>query len=443
VSDENPPQAFNWNLGPKGSKDPAGKDEPADAQLPTGPETPVVPDPADPFGIFNPPNSPPVTPTSPPVTPYSPPPVEPRHEPPYIPPFLPPTGYVPVPAEYVPPPELTPPTAYTPPSAFTPPPELTPPSAYTPPPELTPPPVGYTPPQYHDTPTQAYSFDSSLSGAGEGPNSAGGPNAGGGLGAQPVGLPEPRDEAPPASALDALFGDTQFKEYEPGFLPSESPFVSSGGGIRGERIKGERQPLQRSQKVLLWVAGSLVAALALVGLFLVGTKLSGVFAQPAPIATPTPTSTTVAEPAPAKVGPLPPGTYAWADLLGTECLQPFTSAWDENFTVVDCATPHAAQLNFHGIFDDEAFAEYPGAEELQTRINLLCTSSKAINYAAASQFSDIEVSASYAASAKAWDAGERDYYCFVDRSTGDPLSTSVAVEPTPGVLTPSVPGNDP
>jgi hypothetical protein len=303
-------------------------------------------------------------------------------------------------------------------------------------PPAVPPPVTQPPPQaYVGEPTEAYTFDAFDSSM---------PTAEV-LGGQPVGLPQPQNEATPTSPIDALFGETQFKEYDGTVFPVESPAaaLALSRSARAEKVRGERQPIQRTQKVLLWIAGGLVAVLALVGLFLAGTKLSGVFAQPTPVASPTPSAIALVEAKPSKIGPLAPGSYSWSALLGTECLQPYASAWDEKYTVVDCAAPHTAQLVYHGIFGDEAFAPYPGLPALLTRINLLCSAPTAINYAAASQFTDIQISASYTATESDWAAGKRDYYCFVTRSSGDPLTASVAVAPAAPAITPGVPGNDP
>lgn len=199
-----------------------------------------------------------------------------------------------------------------------------------------------------------------------------------------------------------------------------------------------------TQKVLLWVAGGLVAALALVGIFMAGTRLSDTLLPEPQAAEPSVAPSVAAEAQPLVLGPVAPGEYDWDALLGTECLDPFVSAWEEKFTVVDCAAPHAAQLVFHGFFADESFAPYPGLEELRSRINLLCTSPATVNYSIASQFSDIQVTASYAVTEEDWDGGERDYYCFVNRPSGQAFTQSVANAPvaTDGLVA-TVPGNDP
>jgi hypothetical protein len=240
------------------------------------------------------------------------------------------------------------------------------------------------------------------------------------------------------SAIDSLFGDSQFKEYEAGALPAQGFSALTGGSERPPR-----EPLGTTQKALLWVAGALIAALLIVTVFMLGTKLPGLIPKPqADI--PIPVATTVPVAAAPKVGPVAAGEYSWNQLLGTECLEPFTSAWNETYTVVDCTAPHSAQLVFQGIFADEAFAPYPGLEELQTRMNLLCTATTSIDYAAAKAYTDIQVSSSYAPTASDWDAGQREFQCFVSRSSGEALTSSVAIVPTADAApVPSVPGNDP
>lgn len=388
MSDPNPPQPFNWNLPPK---------KPEDAAEPV---TPPEPDP--------------------PLWASAPPPVVPQQAPP---PAWPPAQTPGQPPVHSAPPPQWPPAAAAPPPVYQAPPPVVPPR-----------------PNYEDVPTQAVSydpfatqalpFDPALSGATEV------------LGAVPVGLPELRDESlrppRPTSAIDSLFGESQFKEYEASAFPVEGITA-----LASTRERAPREPLGTTQKVLLWVAGGLVAALALVGLFFAGTKLSALFPPEPEVEVAAPAASSV--PAqPVVLGPVAPGEHAWDDLLGTECLDPYVSAWQETYTVVDCASPHAAQMVFHGYFGDEAWAPYPGASELQSRINLLCTAPTTVNYPAASQFSDIQVAASYAATEDEWAAGQRDYYCFVSRSSLEPLSMSVAnaVVPVEG-LTATVPGNDP
>ena len=239
------------------------------------------------------------------------------------------------------------------------------------------------------------------------------------------------------SALDTLFGESKFRDYlaEPG--PSENPFatrtivVDTSGGDAVPPATG----IPRSQKVLMWIAGSLVAVLALVALFLLGTKLADLLGPaPAVVSSPTNTPTPTATALP--LGPVEPGVYRWDELIGGECHDPYNGPWEQEFTVVDCAGPHPAQLATRGTFgpDDGLLTPYPGMPALQSQLNLLCTASTVIDYAAANAYTDIQFEGSFAVTSDDWVAGDRDYYCFLSRTSGGPIEGSIAmpqVAPTP------------
>jgi hypothetical protein len=233
----------------------------------------------------------------------------------------------------------------------------------------------------------------------------------------------------PTSALDALFGENRFREYEEGASPDENPFVrkpeeQSGGAKAGG--------VGTTQKVLLGVAAGLLGILALIGLYLLGTRLPDLLG-PAPAvsqsASPSPSPSASALP----VGPVAPGVYAWDELLGGECLDPWESPWVEEFTVVDCTAPHPAQLVHRAPFPlaDPENEAYPGAEAFQAQLALLCAAPGIIDLAAAGAYVDAQVEYSYPATEEQWDEGQRDYFCFVTRSSGEPLTGSVAVPKAP------------
>lgn len=406
MSDEKPPgQPFTWGLRPSGDDEPppTPPPEPVDqgyfAALDA--DSAIEPPPAFPPPAFPPPS--------------------PVGEPPIVPPFAPPSpADVSTQAMATPVPpggdEGEPTQAF----AF----DAPAPPVYEPP--------AYEPPAWN--PWEPPPLDDAL----EGPSNA--------LVAQPVGLEPPVGESAPTSAIDALFGDGSFQAYDAGLGPS--PFAAKAvatipGEVAHAVPREPRQPLGRGQQTLIWVAGGLVAAIALTGLFLAGRELAPVLA-PAPVAAPSPSpSATLEAPVTEALGPIAAGVHQWDDLLGTECIDPFTSAWDEEFTVVDCTTPHAAQLVYRGRFDDPKLAEFPGVEALQSRMSLLCTLPTAIDYAAASQFGDIQFAASHAANEEDWVAGNRNYFCFVTRSTGEPLATSVALPDVPTPVIPVEPAPEP
>jgi len=256
--------------------------------------------------------------------------------------------------------------------------------------------------------------------------------------AEPIGLADPVGEGVEASAIDSLFGDTQFREYDDGTIASARAFSQptrsdaappQQPGQPGQpREPGPpREPMPRTQKILLWVAGSLVALLALVAMFLVGSRLAPNL-RPAPVAVPSAEATaTPGAPGPG-LGPLAPGEYTWSELRGGECLDPWESAWQDSYDVVDCATPHRAQLVFRGVFDDPAGTLYPGVEALQARTLPLCSAPTAIDFAAAAGAADLQISASYAGDEEEWLAGNPSFFCFVSRAGGEPLTGSLAVQ---------------
>jgi len=256
-------------------------------------------------------------------------------------------------------------------------------------------------------------------------------------------LRPPGDEGP--TALDALFGDDRFREYDStlGPDPSNAPFANRARAqelvhVPGAPVPPPPQRFGRPQKILAGVGAGLAAIIALIGLFVLGTRLPDLLGPapavaPSPSATPTPTLTAL------PVGPVGPGVWAWDELLGGECLEPYDAeqgAWAEEYTVVDCAEPHGAQLVSRAWFPplvvdpenpqvgkpDDPF---PGLEALQAQMSLLCSAPGVIDYAAAGAYSDAQVQGSYPVTEEQWEK-DPSYYCFVSRSSGEPMTGSVA-----------------
>ncbi|OYX55185.1 MAG: hypothetical protein B7Y93_05090 [Micrococcales bacterium 32-70-13] len=235
-------------------------------------------------------------------------------------------------------------------------------------------------------------------------------------------------------ALDELFGAESFQEYEEALIPA-APRPSRRGSGGEPPAPGEpappRAPLGRTQKTLLWVAGALVALLALVAIFFVGTRIPTLLgpapgAEPSPTATPSPTPTATARP----IGPVDPGEYRWDELGGGECLEPYVDAWQDEYTVVDCAEPHGGQLVRRAEFPlAEGELEpgpYPGEEALAAQMSLLCTAPGVLDLAAAGGLTDVQVQGAFPATEEQWDSGARDYFCFASRSSGEPITGSLA-----------------
>jgi len=191
----------------------------------------------------------------------------------------------------------------------------------------------------------------------------------------------------------------------------------------------------RRRKVLLGVAAALVVVLALVAVFFLGRSL---FAgapsaaalstadEPAAASTRTVTAAPiVAEEPAAPAGPLAAGSHPWSDLQGGECLGAFENAWQQEYDVVDCAQPHAAQLVEKASLSDDPAAAWPGSDALRDQTGVLCTAPTAVDLAAAATLSDVQFVASWPTTAEEW-AADRSYSCFVSRAGGEPLTASLA-----------------
>jgi hypothetical protein len=238
----------------------------------------------------------------------------------------------------------------------------------------------------------------------------------------------PEDTREPTSAIDSLFGDHKFQDYEEvGVLQTIQ--VPPATQVAEPMVVVPREPLSSTQKALMGVAAGLIAALILVGLFFLGQHLgTAAAAVPVPKATGSAASAT---PTPAGTGgPVAPGVRQWSALQGGECIQPFTSAWADSFTVVACTADHDAEMVFKGTLPAGSDAQYPSASAFQKEITPLCSAPTAINYAAAVSVTDLQVSFSYPPNTATWLKGDRTYYCFVDRVSGGNLPGDLSVPKT-------------
>lgn len=209
--------------------------------------------------------------------------------------------------------------------------------------------------------------------------------------------------------------------------------------VAEEPVKPVKAPRQRTgsgggrpPRALVLGAIGLVAILVLVGLFFLGSRLPALLAGPAPTPTATKTPTPSATPTPtptvvAPVGPAAAGEQKWTALTGGECIDPYSTPWAETFTVVDCAAPHAAQMVFSAPVNTDPAAGYPGEDAILKQIYLWCSAPGVLDAGAAAGYSDLQVQGTYPVSEEQWADGERNYFCFVNRSSGEPLTGSVAV----------------
>jgi hypothetical protein len=255
------------------------------------------------------------------------------------------------------------------------------------------------------------------------------------MAAHELGTPGPESEGLAHNPLETLFGETQFRDYE-GEPTIAAPTVRQTAVVEDAAAAPPPDGIPRTQRILLWVAGGLVAVLALVTLFLVGTRIADAFGPgPTPSASATPSATApLALPPGTPIVPVGPGVHHWSELQGGECLEPYESPWQDEYTVVPCTEPHGGQMVGRGQFAEIEGSSYPGLEDLASRINLLCSAPAVLDYAVARTVTDLQVAASFAADEEEWEEGNRSYSCFVSRAGGEPLTVSVGVPqvvPTP------------
>jgi len=249
-----------------------------------------------------------------------------------------------------------------------------------------------------------------------------------GFGTEASTSPAARDEdAEPVAATALLPTAGRASAAAGAAAAGREPAGASRGGSGTDRggSGGAGGDAARRRRLLLWIAGGLVAVLVLAGLFFLGTKLP-FGGQPAASAPATSDSAAPSDtPAPAPTAAQPAGVHAWNTLFGGECIDPFTDAWAEDYTVVDCAAPHAAQLVLRGTLPGEAGAAFPGDAELAAQLGTACQADGVLDQNAISGITDLQLVFSYPL-AEQWDAGERTFYCFANRSSGEPLTASIA-----------------
>jgi len=245
-------------------------------------------------------------------------------------------------------------------------------------------------------------------------------------------------------------GGTPAHAPAPGRTPVGAPAAAAapGGGDRdnfiNEGFAKLRNEGQRGKRLLIWGAVALIVVLLVAVFALTRWILGNTIADH----TPAPTSSAAAS-APAKASsspssepstaasspsdtlqtlqfattPAAPGEHSWTELAGGECLSPFTNAWAQTFTVVDCSTAHIAQLTARLPVSAN---QWPGPDALAAQAAEQCQTSAALDTSAAAAYGDVQVQGSYAPDQATWDQGDTFISCFVTRSSGEPLTGSVA-----------------
>ena len=230
-----------------------------------------------------------------------------------------------------------------------------------------------------------------------------------------------------AASPDAAIADAESSNAASSNAASPNAAIADASSAAApNRHRSRRGSPGARQAALIWTAVGLLALIVLVGLFFLGQRLVDskvpiAAPTPAPSATPTPTPT----PTPEITAMQAAGVNAWDTLFGGECFEPYVSPWENDFTVVDCAASHTAQLVYRGSFGGDATTVFPGEAALAAQINLLCTAPGILDLSAAGAFPNLQMQGSYPITAEQWTEGPRNYYCFASRASAEPLTATI------------------
>ena len=225
---------------------------------------------------------------------------------------------------------------------------------------------------------------------------------------------------------EARSGDNPFGWGAPGggattpeALRQRDTARSSTSEVRGpsqRRDPGAREDRRRRRRFVT-VLGRITAVLALAAI--VVAAVWNPFAPDAQVQ-----STAV----PVTTGPLGAGTVAAGQLAAGQCFTSYASAWQDEFTLVDCTQPHAAEL--YAITQATVVANetvYPGEDRMADEAMRACQAAGVLPHEAAASIPDLRVEAAFALTQAEWDAGVRSYWCFASRAGGAPLESSLTI----------------
>ncbi len=141
------------------------------------------------------------------------------------------------------------------------------------------------------------------------------------------------------------------------------------------------------------------------------------------------------------VSPRSAGTWSWDELNGGECIEPYTDATQDSYTVVDCDTAHSAQLVRVGdLRTDASIPIYPGDSAIGPVAMGECFSSGIIKAAAYATYPSLITDVHYPTSQTQWNKGDTFYYCFAHTFPIADITGSVAGKKVTTVV-PAVPSS--
>lgn len=211
-----------------------------------------------------------------------------------------------------------------------------------------------------------------------------------------------------------------------GITPEVPPTTPAGGvDTKPPRPKLTDTPGGQSIFLGLWIAGTLVVLAAIAGAFVVGQGVAS-SGEDAPPAVRAEVSDEIPAVFPELTGvPRQPGVWAWSEMRGGECIDGFEGAFAENYTVVECAGSHEAQLFSAELLSRDPAAPFPGEEQVRVEARERCDLRGSVDYSVAGNYSDLIVEYSYPVTELQWERGERGVYCFVLRRSGAVLEADL------------------
>jgi len=128
------------------------------------------------------------------------------------------------------------------------------------------------------------------------------------------------------------------------------------------------------------------------------------------------------------LGPQFPGTWAWSELRGGECVMPYVSEWEESFDVVNCLTTHQAEFVRDTLISTVSDDVYPGDDAIREFAIDNCAQWEEDDLDRGERFDDLIVTPSYSLGLDAWQRGDRLVGCFVSRQDGGVFTDKLVVE---------------
>ncbi len=128
-----------------------------------------------------------------------------------------------------------------------------------------------------------------------------------------------------------------------------------------------------------------------------------------------------------EVTPRSNGEWSWDELNGGECLEPYTDANENTYTVVDCDEAHSAQLVRIGdLRVDAGIPIYPGDAAVGPIAMGECYASGVISASGIAAYPTLTTDFRYPTSQAQWNKGDTFYYCFAHANPIADLTESVA-----------------